>query len=76
MKIIFSKEPLGIEIVNGDAQNILSTTKSTKGGLNVMVEDKNKKEPPPPPPPPPKRLIREDVQIGDKKGPDKKERSE
>lgn len=76
LKIIFPKEPLGIEIVDGDAQLIFSNTKSTKGGLNIMVEEKNKKEPPPPPPPPPKRLIREDVQIGDKKGRENKERSE
>ena len=49
---------------------------STKGGLKIMSNENKKKRPPPPPPPPPKRLIREDVQIGDKQKRDEKERSD
>ncbi|WP_287127335.1 hypothetical protein [Desulfobacter sp.] len=72
LEIKFPKGPLGIEIIDGDAQKMISNINSLKGGLTIMAEDTKKKEPPPPPPPPPKRLIREDVQIGDKQKRDKK----
>lgn len=72
LKIVIPKEPLKINII-GNAQP--STSILTKGGLIIMSEE-NKEKPPPPPPPPPKRLIKEDVHIGDKKEPEKKERGQ
>lgn len=72
LKITFPKDPLGIEIVDGDSHKNSLNINSLNGGFEIMTKDK-KKEPPPPPPPPPKRYIREDVQIGDKKERDKKD---
>lgn len=72
LEITFPNYPMGVEIISDKAKDLHSDTKDMKGGSSTMTDEKNKKEPPPPPPPPPKRVIREDIQIGEKLKRDKK----
>jgi hypothetical protein len=61
------EEPLTINLLSDNIEQITSTCYSLKGGLGIMSEKSKEKKPPKPPPPPPKRIIREDVQILDKR---------
>jgi hypothetical protein len=76
LEITLSNSPLGVEIISDHTKYLPSETKSMKGESIIMTDEKSKKEPPPPPPLPPKRVIREDVQIGEKSKRDKKGGSE
>jgi len=67
LKIILPEEPLTINLLSDNIEQITSTCYSLKGGLGIMSEKSKEKKPPKPPPPPPKRIIREDVQILDKR---------
>jgi len=76
LEITFPNYPLGVEIIRDKTKDFPYETKTMKGGSIIMTDEKSKKEPPPPPPPPPKRVIKEDVQIGEKLRRDKKGGSE
>jgi len=71
-KVIITN-PLKLELPNNLMKHDTNNNQvTTEGGNSHMSKKKETSEAPPPPPPPPKRIIREDINIGQKGNQNKK----